>query len=77
MDRFLDDRDSARQDFVRLEYSQVWHQGWGSEGSGCRVLSRSDSLFSQALKMEKLIVPVYKEDFQFPGAGNLLVCGTH
>ena len=23
---------------------------------------------AQALKMEKLIVPVYKEDFQFPGA---------
>ena len=43
MDRFLDDRDAARQDFVRLEYSQ-------------------------ALKMGKLIVPVYKEDFEFPGA---------
>lgn len=27
MDRFLDDRDSARQDFVRLEYSQVCHTG--------------------------------------------------
>ena len=42
MDRFLDDKDAAQQDFVRLEYSQ-------------------------SLKMGKLIVPVYKEDFIFPG----------
>ena len=46
MDRFLDDKDAVRQDFVRLEYMQ-------------------------SLRLQKHVVPVYKEDFIFPDAERL------
>jgi hypothetical protein len=46
MDRFLDDKDAVRQDFVRLEYMQ-------------------------SLRLQKHVVPVYKEDFVFPDAERL------
>lgn len=46
LDRFLDGRDAAGSDFVRLEYAT-------------------------SLQLRKNIVPVYKEDFEFPAAGQV------